>query len=415
MTEDMTHPALKAGLVLLFVFAFGSVALFSYQSVRNFNRPDGNDLTVYLNAADEFYQDVNPYQHEIRRYIYPLFLTTVLYPLALVAKSSIGKIAVSGLWAFLSFLVFFVTVRVIKRRVSDSGEVAGDASSPRARVLFYALMIVALYPFLQDEFLNGQINLLVIGLVGLFFVLMESGKQMSAAFVLSVAVSIKLAPGIFILYALGQRQWRTVLYFAVMTPALIFGVPALVSSHVLEFYTYYIHIVTATLTAKEASFGFRSFSILSTVTHSLSVTLPSTTRIVLSGALTVVMSLPVFMYFRHGMVSHFQRLGAFGLITSIIPLVFPMSESHHLLLLTFPVIVILVYLRGLLSAGVSLFRDNIAIVFMVSLLVLHIGQALKDTPLRFLGLCGLYFGLAFLLRKLYFAQESGSVSPVRKR
>jgi len=400
------------GALLLLLFAFGSVGLFTYQSVRNFNRPDGNDLTVYLNASDEFYHDINPYQHTIRRYIYPLFLTSVLYPLALVAQSAFGKALVSGLWAVLSFLVFFLTIASIRRRLSTGSPVLRDIQE---RLLFYALMIIGLYPFLQDEFLNGQINLFVVGLVGVFFVLLESGKQKSAALVLSIATAIKLAPAVFVLYALAQKRFRTVLYVTALTPALIFGVPALVSSHVLEFYTYYFHTVTATLTAKEASFGYRSFSALSTITHALSVTLPPLVRIGLSGALTLALALPAFVYATHRATSTWRRVVMLALSASIIPLVFPMSESHHLLILTFPMIVIAFYLEDMLRSGVSLLRDGVTTVFLPAFVTLHIGQAFKETPLRFFGVLGIYFGLALLLRKLYFAHDSNSDASANKQ
>jgi hypothetical protein len=77
-----------------------------------------------------------------------------------------------------------------------------------------------------------------------------------------------------------------------------------------------------------------------------------------------------------------------------------MSESHHLLILTIPLIIIIQYWGKIIEEGVGFFRDKISLFFFISLVVLHIGQGLKQTPLRFLGLAGLYIGFILLTQKL---------------
>ncbi len=385
----------------IILFAAVSVALFVYQSMRNFNRPTGNDLTIYLNASDELFHGVNPYHQERAGYIYPLFLAVTLYPLALIGKSVIAKYVIASVWALLSFAAFFWGLTATTSRLRKPWYVLRCPLDKQRDWTLIALMIVALHPFLQDEFLNSQINLLVIGLIAAYFVLLETGKSTLAGVILAVAASVKLAPAILILYALAQRRYRTVLVFSLTVPLLIIGIPLLVAPDALLYYKSYFSEVTTALTRKEAGLGYRSFSLLSTVTHAFALQLPAVLRVALTGALTLLLSIPVFLFFQRQSrnISAEQKLIVFALFTSIVPLVFPMSESHHLLILMFPLIVALAHCRELLEQGKSLWQENTSRILISAFAVLHLGQLFKATPLRFLGILGIYYGVLHLLNE----------------
>jgi hypothetical protein len=98
------------------------------------------------------------------------------------------------------------------------------------RVALIALL--AIIP-LRNNFLNGQMHLVVLGLLVLGYWLDANEKWMSCAMVLAIAASLKIYPLFFALYFVRKRQWRpavvlvgaTLVIFAVCF--LIFGSPVM--------------------------------------------------------------------------------------------------------------------------------------------------------------------------------------------
>jgi hypothetical protein len=98
------------------------------------------------------------------------------------------------------------------------------------RVALIALL--AIIP-LRNNFLLGQMHLVVLGLLLLAFWLNVRGKWLSCAFALSVAASLKIYPLFFVFYFARKHQWKSATALAVSTLAffagcfLIFGEPVM--------------------------------------------------------------------------------------------------------------------------------------------------------------------------------------------
>ncbi|MGH8016454.1 MAG: glycosyltransferase family 87 protein, partial [Candidatus Zixiibacteriota bacterium] len=201
---------LKRIVVVIGVF---SILLFFYQSLRNFNHTGGNDLTSYLSSSHWFFGGENPYDDPntppVRRYIYPLFLLLVVYPFTFLQANFVGKTFTATIWALVSNFCFFASVFTLWKYW---GYEQKTAALFKDNIFKLSLIIILLHPFLEAEFLNSQANLFVLGCVVGFFTMINRRLQWAAALFLSVAVSLKIAPGVLLIYALLTKQYRAIVY-----------------------------------------------------------------------------------------------------------------------------------------------------------------------------------------------------------
>ena len=391
-------------IIKYFVIAFSavSVGLFFWQSIRNHNYiPNGNDLTAYLNAGRMFFSGENPYTMTIRRYIYPLFLLIVTYPLSFLQSGYFQKAITASLWSLVAYFAFFKTVFASWNYLYDKKTLL-TFDRLKEHVFQLSLLILLLHTFLQSEFLNGQVNLVVMGLSAGYFFMLQKDRQFPAALMLAAAAAIKIAPGLCLVYALCTRQYKTVFYFVGLWLLMTLGLPLALNGESINYYGYFIKEIVPIIADSEAAAGFRSFSILSTFSHLFHISWHPQLKIAALVVLAAGMMTPVYIAGRGYLkgADNFFKLTLFAAIVSAIPLTFPMSEAHHLLILTVPFIVIIAYLQKTIRAGAGLSADSLALWFMVCLLILHLGQGLPSTPLRFVALSGLYVGFLMLLRKL---------------
>jgi len=383
---------------LTIAFSLISILLFFYQSIRNHNYIGGNDLTSYLNSSKWFFNFENPYTATVRRFIYPLFLIIVSYPLTFLQSDYIQKALTAAAWSAMAYLAFFKTIFTSWKYLEIGGE---SGTTAKDAVIKISLLVLLLHPFLQDEFLNGQVNLFVLGGIAGFFFMLEHKKQLAAALFLSIAVSLKIAPVICLLYALCMKQFRSIIYVALLVILFNLGIPLLINSQSLDYYTYFVTQVMPQITGSDFEGGFKSYSIVSTVSYLFGISWQPLLKITAIGLLTAALLLPAYLNFRRNSNTgdKIYRLLFFAVIISVIPLTFPMSETHHLLILTLPILLIIEYWRDQPGRMPNIFADRLSVWFIVSLATLHLGQVLKPTPLRLTGLLGIYFGLLILLSR----------------
>ncbi|MFZ5980186.1 MAG: glycosyltransferase family 87 protein [Candidatus Zixiibacteriota bacterium] len=394
----MKSAAVKTLKYIIILFSAVSVVVFFWQSIRNHNYiPNGNDLTSYLTAGWMFFSGENPYAMTVRRYIYPLFLLIVTYPLAFLQSGYFQKAVTASLWSLLAYFAFFKTVFASWNFLYGYKSTVDWLKSHFFRL---ALLFFLLHTFLQSEFLNGQVNLVVMGLGAGYFFMLQKDRQFAAAALLAVAAAIKIAPGLCLVYALCTRQYKTVFYFVCLLLAMVLVLPLALNGQTLDYYGYFVKEVLPIISKTEAAAGFKSFSLLSTFSHLLHITWHPQIKVIVLVSLAAVLMLPVYLFCRKHLKSSdsFYRLSVFAAIVSALPLTFPMSEGHHLLVLTVPLLVIIAYFEKLLCSGASLKSDRMALWFAGCLVVLHIGQGLPVTPLRFLALAGIYLGLLALIK-----------------
>ncbi|MEW5796929.1 MAG: glycosyltransferase family 87 protein [Candidatus Zixiibacteriota bacterium] len=196
--------------------AAGSLLLFYYQSVRNYFKFAEIDFTSYLRASAWFFSAENPYQEVTRRYLYPLFLLVVVYPFTLLQQGPLGKSVSISVWSLGAVATFLATMAATWKHQFN---LASKRSALRANLLPAALLVLMLHPFLQDEFLNSQANLYVLGCIAAYFFFLERDRQFWATLFLAAAASIKVAPALCLLYAVVSKQFRTPVYFVVLVVA----------------------------------------------------------------------------------------------------------------------------------------------------------------------------------------------------
>lgn len=384
---------------LVIAFAAGSLLLFYYQTIRNIVRFEEIDLTSYIRASTWFFAGDNPYQDVARRYIYPQFLLIVVYPFHWLMDAAATKRLVAGIWSAGLITAFFFAVSASWRYLKDADTLR---SALRKNVTVTAILVVMVHPMLQDEFLNGQVNLFILGSLVAFFICVERKRDLLAAVFLAVAASIKIAPALCLLYPLIVRRYRPVVYFVPLT--LLFSVilPIAMNGQSLQYYSYFGTEVVPRLAAADIEHGFRSFSIISTISHLADIQWHPAVKLAVTGLLTGALLVPIYAL----SVSRLQpedrmtRFVTFAAIMSVIPLTFPMSEAHHLLLLIVPCIAIVQYIRDRINReGTGPVIDRLSIALVISIVGLHVGHAFKDTPIRLLSLIGVYVGLLVLLAR----------------
>jgi len=307
------------------------------------------------------------------------------------------KALLAGFWSLVSYLSFFLTLATSWKNIYGL-ESLGDAF--RRNLFSLAVLVVIFHPHLQDEFLNGQVNLLMLGALAGFFFSLEKNRLFWAAFFLALATSVKIAPGFCLLYVVFSRQYRVVGYFLPLVFLFTVGLPYLINENSLQYYHYFVTEVMPVITDSDLTGRFKSYSIISTASRLFQIQwyppLKIAALIVLAGGL----ALPILRYARREDLREnmFFRFVSFGAIVSILPLTFPMSEGHHLLLQVVPFVAVVAYWRRLVAEGRNLFRDRISLIFLLSAAGFQLGHAFKETPLRLVSLIGVYLGMVLLLR-----------------
>lgn len=384
---------------LVIAFSSLSVLLFFYQSIRNHNYLNGNDLTSYINSAAWFFNGENPYTAPVRRFIYPQFLLLIAYPLTFLQSGYFQKGISASAWSLVSYFAFFKTI-ALSLQFADASAI--ESGRNKSRWFEYSLLVLLLHPFLQDEFLNGQANLLMVGAAAGFFFMLQKNRLWIAALFLSIAISLKIGPIVLLAYPVVTRQYWVVPYTALLTILLVLILPYGVNSQSLEYYRYFISEVMPSISGSDFRAGFRSFSLLSTISFLFGIEWIPLLKMGAVGLIAAVLSVPILCFglIGKGCTDRLFHLALFAAFLSVIPLTFPMSETHHLLILTIPFIVIILYFKRILGEHLSLFSDQLSLLFLGSMIAEHLGQVFKATPLRLIGLIGIYAGLFLLVRHM---------------
>lgn len=387
---------LRIVIVLVIACAFASLALFFYQSIRNFFKFAQIDFTSYVRASGWFFDGDNPYQAATRRYLYPLFLLLVVYPLTFLQQSRLASGLSIALWSAGSLAAFFAVLGAVWRYLYNY---ASAWKAVRDNLLPAALMVVMLHPFLQDEFLNGQVNLYVMSATAAFFIFLVRDKQFAAGVMLAIAVSIKISPALCLLCVLFSGQYRAAVYAVVMIALLTVILPSMVNSQSLDYYRFVYDDILPRVSGSDIALGFNQFSIVGTFSSLFSIHWNPLAKVAVLGVLALGMTVPLkgMNSCRIERTTPRERFTAFAALVSIIPLIFPMSEPHHLLLHTIPFLATLAFWRDLIQNRKNLLRDGLSLLFLTCVVGLQIGHGLKETPIRLLSLFGIYIGMIWLL------------------
>lgn len=306
-------------LLIGLLFAFNILLLF--QSYRKAYRPIGYDLSSYLLSAEAFLNGANPYQtNTVFPFIYPLFLCVVLVPLSLLPY----WLSVF-LWFAANLAALFFSVKIFLRLHYGAG------LSRQRFLLFFSLSFFMLYEIISNNFLNGQINMLVLFLCIVFLHYYLKQKKGKAGWLLAAAIVIKLTPAILLAYLFFRKDFKSLFLVILQCAVLAVLLPMLfVGSQAFELYDYYFQtFIAARLSPAETEAGTVSFSLMPVMTARFPQ-LPSLLAFVLSSAIVVV-PLACLQLFTPTSKKNRKELYLFSLYLLGMLFLSPMSETHHLI------------------------------------------------------------------------------------
>ncbi len=210
------------------------IIVFLIQMYSKAYRGDGIDFTSYLLSSKAFLAGNNPYHTGSPFiYIYPLFLTSVLIPLTVLPYWLSLLI-----WFLIGVLSFYLSIAIIIKLKKDEVHI----SQSQASGLLILLLIIFLSNILQNNLLNGQVNILVMLLSILFFYFFVENKLILASAFLAVAISIKIVPVIFLIVSIKKKNFPLLLYTFLFVLILCILLPYLINGHnVFEYYQDYLN------------------------------------------------------------------------------------------------------------------------------------------------------------------------------
>lgn len=172
--------------------------------------PLGSDFVVYFEAAKMFLAGLNPYVGLITRtfpFNYPPTSLLFLWPLGFLDFNT-----ASILWNILSTVSILVSVWLILKLTKHFSILKFILCSLAFTVFFFPV---------KFNIGNGQINNFLLLFCSLALYLYQTGQKKTSAFFLALAISIKFAPAVFLLYFFIRQDYRQVKRVIGMLLALI--------------------------------------------------------------------------------------------------------------------------------------------------------------------------------------------------
>lgn len=304
---------MRATIVALALLAAVAV-IWCGQTIRKAERSTGNDLVGYLAASEALYAQQDPYRLPDRfPYIYPLFLATIVRPLAALPLR-----AASVLWFALECACLAFVLRFARLRFGDR-ELTGAVA---------IVFLVAVFgDVLQLELLNGQVNLLVLCLVVASVHIADSRPRIAPA-LLGAAIAIKLTPALLLVYWIVRRRFGMALQASGWAVTFVLLPWLIVRDRLWALYGDYVQNFILARTQSADPHGREIFfSVYGFIGWSMGS--PPGRTLVVVCALLVLIALVVWHYRAERQQPRATPSIAWVYLAAT-PLLTPMSEVHHL-------------------------------------------------------------------------------------
>jgi Glycosyltransferase family 87 len=356
--------------------------LFLRQTYGRMLRPQGNDLTIRLAGAQALLRGENPYAIKIPQGPRPdlLMIDTLAIPLTWVPEW-----LAQAMWFGANVAALVGSLLILDRLWPRGGAEANPILAIPFPVRLLVIALAILVP-LQSHMMLGQVNLVLLLLCCLFLRAHVAGRPIAASLALGGAIALKLTPAVFLVALARERRYCTLVLVAgsVIVWAVVF--PYLVSDVVLAFY------LDGWLPS------LRGFT-------DAPVTFDRKSRFTLAAALVYLWpaaaSIPGLRYWAavavlapiawlQGRAGGDPRGGLliFALYLLAMPLISPLSGTHHLAVLAAPLWV------WLLAAGDDPSRRPVDLVWGLLFLTLHwLGVPRRASLFDALALVTLYVTL----------------------
>lgn len=368
----------KVHYISLFVAAAAAI-IFLIQTFGRAYRTEGFDLTSYLLSAEALLSGMNPYTTgSVFPFIYPLFLTVLLIPFLAIPYA--GSVFI---WFIISIFSLFVIIYKIFE--IESGNKINTGFKLGVPLLFIFLLMVNV---IQNNLLNGQVNIPVLLLSLLFFIYFIKGNFLLGGLFLGAAVSIKLVPLIFLLLAFKKGKLNLLLYTLLFTIFFSIALPYLFAgNNLFEFYNYYAgNFLISGVQQSENELIFTLNNFLIYIFPGLKDLI--LIKIISAGVIAAINYTAYIKYFER------SPLMIFSLLSLSILLISPMSETHHLIFII-PAAAALAY-NLFIEEGSNHLISNIF--FGMFILLFWIGEISKAAPFHFLSLIILFSLLIIRLK-----------------
>jgi hypothetical protein len=304
---------------------------FFLQMYARMARLTGNDLGARLASSRILVEGGNPYTLTLPQGHgpYPLTIDLLVIPLTWMPLG-----LAQSLWFALSVATLVGSLLILDRLWRRA---RGGAADPILAVPFdvrLAVLCLTLFIPLQNHLRYGQLNLLLLCLCSLFLALHLRERGGSAAAALGGAIALKLTPAVFLLYLCRGRWYRTAALTIGWTLLLAVGLPALVSPRVLELYRDGWAPEVAGLAAGPVEYEWRTRFTLAAV---LTEIWPRVATVPGLRYATAAAVLGPILWVQPRLARDPRGgLFLFALYMTAMPIVSPVSETHHLAVLAGP-------------------------------------------------------------------------------
>ena len=333
MTGIATNKTIQVIAVIILCLL---AVVFLVQTYGKATREIGYDFTSYLMSARALVHGGNPYTTgSAFHYIYPLFLAFALIPLTVVPY-----VVAVVIW-------YLIAVGSLLWSAKFIVEIAGTESGIHwDRRLLVPLTGVALLliPVIQSNLLNGQVNFLVLLLSVLFLRFHLKDRMFLAALFLALAMAIKLFPAVLLLFVLLRKRYGECLLAIGLTAALCLLPALLMGREGFEVVRWYGQTVLGGMHARVAmTQAGRQFFSLSGVVFKAIPGLAGAAWLPLVAAAIVASALVAVQLGLRRWYSNARTALLYCVYLLAIPLLSPLSETHHLTFMI-PAAIVLVIL-----------------------------------------------------------------------
>jgi alpha-1,2-mannosyltransferase len=196
-----------------------------------FHKPSrGADIFGYLTAGHDVLNHQDLYRNSApgKNNTWPPFFSIFITPLA-VAHNTLGLAVTKEIWYFLNFTALIGAIQIIAYLLYGIRPpfLKGNSFDFTSDLVFVPVLLVL--PALVSNFFMLQINALILFLVSMGLLMHFKKKPVLAGLFFGLAGAIKAYPGLFAIYFLLRKQWKT--SFAIMafgifftlSPILFFG------------------------------------------------------------------------------------------------------------------------------------------------------------------------------------------------
>jgi hypothetical protein len=353
-----------------------SVVALALGTLHKAHRANGNDFTMYLDAAEALIAGQNPYTiGGTLPYMYPLFLAMVLAPL-----TSVPQDVATIVWFLASVASLVVAARIAVGLAQERGTVRSGVSLSVPLVALWFL----LFDPIQNNLLNGQVNFEILLLCMLCLRAFLGRRTVRSTVSLAAAIAVKLTPVLLLGFLAIRRRWAAIVLCLGLTALFVFAPLVFPGAQGGQAYRTYLHSVLLPRLHSEypahRSVRFSLNGVLGALVPGWDQALWR--RAV--GASLPLLGLAVVEILSRRRRPAGQELWIFCLYLLAQPLVTPLSEVHHLVY-AFPAAGLLA-LRSLPAGSGP--RARFRLVGLAAAWLLLVGGWIdRGGPYFFLALC----------------------------